>query len=158
MPQLKIPEKPIYKKRLQRGDYYYKEGDGKILSYGSFNSDGGYNYITYFQARDIMSKVRNWSLNGDDWARGSYIGEIGPMQVVLMCGEQQIGKMRITDKDNNLILAVYQNPELCEDFWRVHKPFEDRKNTRVRNRINASLNRVAQILGENSRNRKAIKK
>jgi hypothetical protein len=143
---------PTYKKRLKRGDYYYKEGDGMIKSYGSFNCEGGYNYLSYFQAREIMGMVDNWILEGQHWTREGYSGSVGSMRVVIRLGEDGhgsygLGRLRIRDNANGLMLAVYQNKELWGDFHQVHKPFQDREEGLGQQIRDASLSRVQAILG-----------
>jgi hypothetical protein len=150
--------KPVYKKRLPKGDYYYKKGDGQILPYGKFNCEGGYNYITYFQARDVMKKVANWFLKGEHWTREGYSGSVDSMQVFLRLGEDEhgnsgLGKLKIRDNTNGLLLAVYQNRELLDDLMRVHKPFQDREKRQEQQLRDASLSRVEAILGKSFKHR-----
>lgn len=150
---------PVYKKRLPKGDYYYKKGDGEILSYGSFNCEGGYNFITYFQARELMGRVNNWILEGEHWTREGYSGSVDSMRVVLRLGEDghgshRLGRLRIRDNSNGLMLAVYQNGELFDELMRVHKPFQDREERQGQQIRDASLTRVQAILGKVSKKRK----
>ena len=149
-------------KRLPKGDYFYKEGDGQILPYGDFNCDGGFNHLSYQEARAIMTQVTNWALTGEHWVRGGFTGSVGDMEVVLMWGEttqsSRLGKLKIKDNANNLTLAAYRNGELYDDFFRVRKPFEEAEKRCEETRMQSSLGRVEKILQTTATKSRRVKR
>lgn len=148
-----MSREPVYKKRLPKGDYYYREGESNIHGWGKFNCEQGYNYISYFQARGVMAKVENWILNGEHWNQGGYSGNVNNMLIVLRVGPAftRSGKLIIKDTLSDLTLAVYLNAELYDDFCRVRKPFVEREERRKREVIDAALDRVMTLLSKTSK-------
>jgi hypothetical protein len=143
----KLP-KVIRKKGMRRGDYYYKEEDGRILPYGNFNCEGGYNHISFFQSKDMANRVKHWQSRGDFSA--GYQGEVGEIQVRLYPESRRshgrYARLRVIDISTGEKLAVYQNPETDEKFLKIHQIHESRQESAKQEVTARSVRRVEEIL------------